>query len=152
MRIRTDTAGIAAVLLASIALSLPAFAQVDDTAKKPWQTDPYTKGDSELMERLGYLQYGPFPWDGAERTPDPHLPMPTHTTGQKQMRDVEAGDEEQQRHGHEPIARQYEYEQERHEQEVHRIDIVPPEKQQRASQQRESGKSRGTAGLHRPSQ
>jgi hypothetical protein len=32
--------------------------------------DPYTKGEREKMQRLGYVTYGPFPWVGAHRTPD----------------------------------------------------------------------------------
>lgn len=34
------------------------------------EVDPYTEGDPEKMEALGYLSYGPFAWRGALRTPD----------------------------------------------------------------------------------
>lgn len=32
--------------------------------------DPYTKGEREKVQRLGYVTYGPFPWVGPHRTPD----------------------------------------------------------------------------------
>jgi hypothetical protein len=43
----------------------------DDTGFETFPAvDPHTRGERELLDRLGYVSFGPFPWAGADRTTD----------------------------------------------------------------------------------
>ncbi|MFY9344072.1 MAG: hypothetical protein WAT39_16400 [Planctomycetota bacterium] len=51
------------LVLALLALPAATAAQGDKHDKLPkWRIDPYTKNDPELMAKLGYESYGPFPF------------------------------------------------------------------------------------------
>jgi hypothetical protein len=61
------------VLLATLASSPSASAQDSGDGMEEFaEVDPYTKGERELMDKLGYTTFAPFPWRDAERTPDVH--------------------------------------------------------------------------------
>ena len=52
--------GIAAAMLL---IAAPALAQGKDGDDVPrWRVDPYTRNDPKLLEKLGYVSYGPFPF------------------------------------------------------------------------------------------
>jgi hypothetical protein len=57
----TALAGVG--LLLGLAVPAPAQRKSKD-AYKPgyWLTDPYTKNDPALLQRAGYVSFGPFPW------------------------------------------------------------------------------------------
>jgi len=58
---------------AALARPTPAYAQKRGAGMEEFaEVDPYTRGERELMDRLGYVTFAPFPWHGAERTPDVH--------------------------------------------------------------------------------
>ena len=57
----------AACILCAVGRAALALANLSETAsaqgknKQPkWKIDPYTKNDPELIERAGYVSYGPF--------------------------------------------------------------------------------------------
>lgn len=61
----------AACILCAIGLAALALANLSETAsaqgknKQPkWKIDPYTKNDPKLIERAGYVSYGPFDFGG----------------------------------------------------------------------------------------
>ncbi len=47
------------LLLVTSLLCVPAFSQKPDRLPR-WKQDPYTKNEPELMQKLGYVSYGPF--------------------------------------------------------------------------------------------
>jgi len=63
---------VAAVALASVALAPASDAQHGQRRGGGMETfeevDPYTEGDPERMERLGYTAFGPFHWRGPDFT------------------------------------------------------------------------------------
>lgn len=54
----TILAGRATALVAMLAFSLPLCAQEEEVPR--WRIDPYTKNHPKLLEKLGYVSYGPF--------------------------------------------------------------------------------------------
>lgn len=56
-------------LLGLCSLAAAQGGKVDKALK--WRVDPYTKNDPELMQKLGYVSYGPFPFGNvADKTTD----------------------------------------------------------------------------------
>jgi hypothetical protein len=51
-------------------ISTPARAQDGDGMEEFEAVDPYTKGEKELMDRLGYASFGPFQWRKGDTTTD----------------------------------------------------------------------------------
>ena len=68
----SDRLPVRAFLLAVLALLAPIAAQKrrDDEIRKLKKEDPYTKNDPEVMQALGVVRYGPFPWADHLRTTD----------------------------------------------------------------------------------
>ena len=65
-------------ILALVLLSPPGAAQDDPDGDKEGmeefeETDPYTRGEDERMEAVGYVGFGPFGWHGTDTTTDVRL-------------------------------------------------------------------------------
>jgi hypothetical protein len=71
--LRTCLSLLALLLLPGLVLVPSSGAVQDDKREKSGyekfeEVDPYTEGEREKLDALGYVRYGPFPWHGAMRT------------------------------------------------------------------------------------